>query len=156
MNGLGKYFTEPPNLPSLSQFRLVDMFSSCTDTDVRDKIISLFSMQSSLPIVCAIIAFGMGIDCPDVRTVIHLRSPDDLESYIQETGRAGRDGLPSEAVLRSTFYNLKINYIVQLQTVGGIYCLVKWKDMIVVFIGYHITIVVMYARINIVNNMPDY
>ena len=47
-------------------------------------------------IVCAIVAFGMGVDCQDIRTIIHLGPPDDLESYIQETGR---DGLPSQAVL---------------------------------------------------------
>ena len=41
----------------------------------------------------------MGVNCPDVREVVHLGPPKDIESYIQETGRAGRDGLPSKAVL---------------------------------------------------------
>ena len=54
----------------------------------------LFSMQSSLRVVVATVAFGMGIDCPDVRQVINLGSPADIESYVQETGRAGRDDLP--------------------------------------------------------------
>lgn len=77
------------------------MFVSCTDTAVKESIISMFTTKSCLRVVIATVAFGMGIDCPDVRQVIHIAAPNDIESYVQETGRAGRDGPPALALLLS-------------------------------------------------------
>lgn len=96
---LGAEFFEPPGAPDLPQFRLIDMYTSCTEVAVKEEIIKEFTSKSNLRIVIATIAFGMGIDCHNVRQVIHLGPPCDLESYVQETGRAGRDGLPSLALL---------------------------------------------------------
>ena len=64
--------TEPPGYPDVTPFRLVDMFLACNSSNVKSGILT----------VVATVAFGMGIDCSDVRCIIHWGPPSDIESYI--------------------------------------------------------------------------
>ena len=64
---------------------MVDMYKSCTDEFIKEKIERLFVMESPLRVVVAMTAFGLGIDCPDVHHVINFGLPSDIESYVHES-----------------------------------------------------------------------
>jgi ATP-dependent DNA helicase RecQ len=72
----------------------------------RSRVQERFS-SGALRIVCATNAFGMGIDRPDVETVVHFDIPGSLEAYYQEIGRAGRDGRPARATLLWNYVDVK-------------------------------------------------
>ena len=79
---LGRGFTEPQGAPDTVQFHLVGMYTYCTRQTVKDKILIQFTSLSSLRLVIATVAFGMGIVCPNVRQVIHWGVPEDAEMYV--------------------------------------------------------------------------
>lgn len=96
---LGPYITFEPNYPVVQEFLMVSMYTRASKTDMKKKVLSSFCAKGNLRIVLATTAFGMGIDCSDVRVIIHWGPPSNCEQYLQESGRAGRDNQPSKAIL---------------------------------------------------------
>ena len=68
-------------------------------TKKEKRQVETWFMQGGDLILCATCAFGLGVDCPGVRSVVHLDPPPSIEAYVQESGRAGRDGKPCRALM---------------------------------------------------------
>uniref|UniRef100_Q01NZ0 ATP-dependent DNA helicase RecQ n=1 Tax=Solibacter usitatus (strain Ellin6076) TaxID=234267 RepID=Q01NZ0_SOLUE len=86
----------------LSQHFPCAAYHAGLDSEHRQRVQQQF-LEGRIEVMVATIAFGMGIDKPDVRTVIHTALPGSLEAYYQEIGRAGRDGAPSRTILMHSY-----------------------------------------------------
>ena len=98
---LGENLTTPVTVSnSLPQHQLVNVFTKSTEDLVKDSVLHQFTDASSkLRVLICTAAFGMGVDCAGVTHVIHYGPPNDVETYVQQTGRAGRDGKESYCIL---------------------------------------------------------
>lgn len=116
---MGAQFTEPPGFPNfLHQFRMADMYHRAMPVDLKEKVLQSFiTVGGNLRLIFATSAFGLGIDCPDIRRVIHWGPPNDLDTYVQESGRAGRDGQQCEAIL--LYGKMKEHTSERMQRYGG-------------------------------------
>jgi ATP-dependent DNA helicase RecQ len=85
---------------------LAQAYHAGLEADERARVQERF-IRDDARIVTATIAFGMGINKPDVRLVVHYDLPKSIEGYYQETGRAGRDGLPADCVLFFTYADVR-------------------------------------------------
>lgn len=100
IENLGSNKTNPPGYPNLVEYRLLSMYTRASTSQMKQTVLSLFSRKNgTLRLIIATAAFSMGIDCPDVHQIIHWGVPSSVEQYVQEIGRAGRDGLQSKAIL---------------------------------------------------------
>ena len=154
--GMGRYFTHPPGAhSSIVECRLVDMFFKGTDNVVKEKIIANFTTSSCLRIVICTDAFGMGIDCCDVTSIIHYGVPGDVETYVQQVGRAGREGQQSYAILlhsKKLMDNCEssiINYVNNTQLCRRD-CLLKDLKIFAILMLTKAVIVVTFVLANVV------
>ena len=100
LDRLGDYMYAHPG-SRLADDRLVEQFSSAIAQTTKDRILKSFYENTNLRVVISTVAFGMGIDIPDIRTVIHWGVPQGFCEYWQQVGRACRDGQKGRSIVHT-------------------------------------------------------
>ena len=96
--GIKQYY--PEGSLQIPENRLFAQFHASQTKQMKEQILhQVCSTTSTVRVVFATVAMGMGVDVPSIRTVIHVGPPCSVKAYFQETGRAGRDGKPANAIL---------------------------------------------------------
>ena len=100
--GSKQYF--PPGVHPIPEKRMFAQYHAPQTLAMKEMILRDLTSRSpgTVRVIFATVAIGMGVDIPSIREIIHVGPPSSVQQYFQETGRAGRDGLPSKAVL---YYN---------------------------------------------------
>ena len=95
----------PEGSSKIPENRLFAQFHASQTKLMKEQILrQVCSMESRVRVIFATIAMGMGVDIPSIRQIVHIGPPCSIKAYFQETGRAGRDGKPAQALL---YYNNK-------------------------------------------------
>lgn len=104
----------PPQIaykgPVATENRTFAQYHKSYTEDMKTLIVTdLGKSTPTLKVVFATTALGMGLDAPHIRRIIHFKAPPSIEQYLQETGRAGRDGQPAEAIVHYNGRDLRSN-----------------------------------------------
>eukprot|EP00794_Sanderia_malayensis_P002329 gene2329-2682_t len=90
------------NQKEVNDLQLYEKYQGNADEEKKELITtSLATQNGAVRLLIATVAFGMGVDCKDLDLIIHYGPPSDIDNYCQETGRAGRDGQQSHAILEN-------------------------------------------------------
>lgn len=129
---LKENFTFPASYPDIHRFRLVEMYHGGCMSYVRENVLaSLTTPSSTTRIVIGTSSFGMGIDCPNIRKILHWGTPENIEQYVQEIGRAGRDGDQSVAILmHHRHYTISENMLVYVNNLTKCRRTLAFKDFL--------------------------